>query len=146
MFTIGEPYNKKKYDNDEQAVYILSTLVSATESNIVNAMVLDGVIPKDTNLTEMSFTNIKVLEQQATLFRIKFHEGVINLEPKITNGSGATVPGLSITVPVTTPIHSIKGEAESHTDNDIDFYTNDSLVPVKLTPVSLSDKLTVYAD
>lgn len=154
FFSIGEPFNKKKYENGTLPMYFAESIIPAQEFTMGSVIEqLENDINQET-LTEINFINVTSLEASEVNFRILFTEDE-HFANEVLNGD--KLPGFSITLDPHTLLHQIKAKGKvkykgsliTYSDefSDIDLFDNSGkLMPLKMTPINVNEKLTMFAD
>lgn len=155
VFTIGAPYDRDKYEAGKQHIYISTNIVEAladaTSGNYIN------YLRDKKGAYSFDMINLTNIEQQYTDVEILFDEDPdFNLNPTIFSDNN--VSGITIGFERNTLIGGIKGKGRvveqvgglrEVNSEDIDFYIDNKdahLFPIKMSPISTQDKLTMNID
>lgn len=150
VFFINKPYDKDEFESGKQIAYIAPSLqFSAPEVyDELNVMVDEETMHK---WAEISFIDIATLEDQYTNSKIMLVENLLN-NNTIDDGTGNKVSGIEVEFESHSLINFIKAKGTTTAadgtkiKDNIDFNINQTLMPIKATPVSTNQNLSVYMD
>lgn len=156
LFVIGEPYDRQKYENGEQAVFLPTVMIEGLEGRKGKFEI------NPEGLYEFNLSNLTTVENQFDNVRIIPIENLSNATPevvltddvtydyfgqtkKITKG--ATVPGIKLNFDNFALLNKISARGlVNGVEGDIDLTAVDEIIPFKMTPTSIQDKITMFVD
>lgn len=130
--TVDEPFDKNAYENGQQDVFLLGTVVPADDFN-------DDFTDLDIeSLSQVKLTNVTVIEQQFESARMFFD----------TNASDiGLIDNVKIRTQKNILISRVIGRGkESDYETDIDLTATSKMMPFKGSVVSTQDRVEIFAD
>lgn len=158
FFTIGEPFDNAKYKAGTQRMYYGSNFQPSAQELIVDLIDQGYNVNEETRLAEITMQDVATLEEQynksVLLFTTDSH---LFVNPQITYKSRlenkvVTKPGIRLRTNSYSLINGVKSKGQLDIDGykqsptDIDYYTENALVSIKMSPDKVTDKVVMYSD